>query len=85
MLAFQENQLNDRALRLVSKKVNQLVEPLAFARLSLSTCLPNQVDSLGEYLQQFALGQSPYCRWAKHLEIGQIVSPGQLFGDVMFT
>ncbi|KAF5342010.1 hypothetical protein D9611_001238 [Ephemerocybe angulata] len=60
------------SLRLVCKAINDLVEPHVFSTLIIQFTQGNK-DSVGEKLSALISGSSPYTRWAKTLQFGQLV------------
>ena len=60
-----------KALRLVSKAMNDLAEQFAFASITINfgPVLPERVPSVEHQLSTLASGNSPATRWAKSLTI----------------
>jgi hypothetical protein len=59
-------------LRLVSKAFNRVVEPLAFSKVFIQI-EPQPSDTTLRQLDELARGLTPYCRWAKKLDISNSV------------
>ncbi|KAJ2934100.1 hypothetical protein H1R20_g2979, partial [Candolleomyces eurysporus] len=62
-----------RNLRLVSKVVNELVEPLVFSTVTFYFMKEEEPNHIPELLKYIISGASPFVRWAKELHIRDMV------------
>ncbi|RXW22193.1 hypothetical protein EST38_g3653 [Candolleomyces aberdarensis] len=62
-----------RDLRLVSKVVNELVEPLIFSTVTFHFMKEEEPNHVPELLKYIISGASPFVRWAKELHIRDMV------------